>query len=97
MVISGSGNLKLANAPAMKLSADLEVYDPKITDDLKNRLNGTTGQKTFEYLLIPRHYGDFSIPPVTYSYFNIFNKNMKSLPLPNFISMPVKEVSRMRE
>lgn len=82
MVISGSGNLKLANAPAMKLTADLEVYDPKITDNLKNSLNGTTGQKTFEYLLIPRHYGDFSIPPVTYSYFNIDSRKFERVTTP---------------
>ena len=70
VVISGNGNLKLAAAPTLKLPSDVEVYDPKISDDLKNGINGTTGQRTFEYLLIPRHYGDFTIPPVSYSYFN---------------------------
>jgi hypothetical protein len=82
LVISGSGNLKLANAPEMKLPADLEVYDPKITDDLKNGMNGTTGQKTFEYLLIPRHYGDFTIPPVNYSFFNLSTKQYENLTTP---------------
>jgi hypothetical protein len=71
IVISGNGNLKIASPPVLKLSPDIEVYDPKISDDLKNGLNGTTGQKSFEYLLIPRHNGDFIIPPITYSYFNI--------------------------
>ena len=71
IVVSGTGNLKIASAPALKLSPDIEVYDPKITDDIKNIINGTTGQKTFEYLIIPRHYGDFTVPPVSYSYFNI--------------------------
>jgi hypothetical protein len=70
ITISGSGNLKLAAAPVFKLSPDIEVYDPKITDDIRNSTSGTSGQRTFEYLLIPRHYGDFTIPPVTYSYFN---------------------------
>ncbi len=70
ITISGNGNLKVAESPALKLSPDIEVYDPKITDDIKNTMNGTSGQKTFEYLLIPRHNGDFTIPPVTYSYFN---------------------------
>ena len=71
VVLSGNGNLKIASAPVFKLSPDIEVYDPKITDELKNGINGTTGQKTFEYLMIPRHYGDFTIPPITYTYFNI--------------------------
>ena len=69
--IAGNGNLKIASAPLLKLSPDIEVYDPKISDELKNSSNGTTGQKTFEYLMIPRHYGDFTIPPISYSYFNI--------------------------
>jgi hypothetical protein len=71
ITISGSGNLKIAAPPSLKLSPDIEVYDPKISDDIKNGLNGTSGQKVFEYLLIPRHYGDFTIPAITYSYFNI--------------------------
>ena len=70
IVVTGSGNLRLASAPKLNLPPDIEAYDPKITEDLKNSLNGTTGSKTFDYLLIPRHHGDFTIPPVTYSYFN---------------------------
>jgi hypothetical protein len=82
MVIAGSGNLKLANAPVMKLPADIEVYDPKITDNLRNGIAGTTGQKTFEYLLIPRHYGDFTIPPVTYSFFNSASRQYERITTP---------------
>jgi hypothetical protein len=82
MILSGSGNLKIANAPEMKLPADLEVYDPKVTDDLNYGTNGTTGRKTFEYLLIPRHYGNFTIPSVSYSYFNISTKQFEKLTTP---------------
>lgn len=70
ITVSGSGNLKLAEAPVLKISSDVEVYDPKVTDDIKNTINGTSGQKIFEYLLIPRHYGDFTILSVSYSFFN---------------------------
>lgn len=70
ITISGTGNLKIASTPSIKMTPDVEVYDPKISDDLKTGMNGASGSKTFEYLLIPRHYGDFTIPPVTYSYFN---------------------------
>lgn len=70
ITISGSGNLKLAETPALKLSPDIEIYEPKITDNVKNNTSGTMGQKVFDFLLIPRHYGDFTIPPVSYSYFN---------------------------
>jgi hypothetical protein len=84
IVISGNGNLKIASAPVLKLSPDIEVYDPKISDDLKNGINGTTGQKTFEYLIIPRHYGDFTVPPVSYSYFNIATGRYEKLTTAEF-------------
>jgi hypothetical protein len=70
ITVSGNGNLKLASVPTMKLSPDIEVYDPQVKDNIKNSINGTSGLRTFEYLLIPRHHGDFSIPPVSYSFFN---------------------------
>ena len=82
IVLSGSGNLRLANTPELKLPADVEVYDPKISDDLKNGSEGTSGRKTFEYLLIPRHYGEYSIPSVSYSYFDISTKQYERITLP---------------
>ena len=84
VTISGNGNLKIASVPVLKLSPDIEVYDPKITDDLKNGLNGTTGQKSFEYLMIPRHNGDFTIPPISYSYFNIASGRYEKLTTEEF-------------
>ncbi len=71
ITISGNGNLKIASTPTFKLSPDIEVYDPRISDEIKNGSDGTSGQRSFEYLLIPRHYGEYTIPPVSYSYFNI--------------------------
>ncbi len=82
LVLSGSGNIKLANAPSIKLPPDVEVYDPKISDNLKSGPSGSSGQKVFEYLLIPRHYGEFKIPPVTYSYFNVSTKQYERLTTP---------------
>lgn len=82
MVLAGSGNLKIANSPEMKLPPDIEIYDPKVTDDLTYGTNGTSGRKTFEYLLIPRHYGDFTIPPASYSYFNVSTRQFEKLTTP---------------
>ena len=70
ITISGTGNLRVAATPELKKSPDIEIYDPKITDAIKNTMSGTSGQKTFEFLIIPRHSGEFVIPPVTYSYFS---------------------------
>jgi hypothetical protein len=84
VTISGSGNLKIASSPLLKLSPDIEVYDPKVTESIKNGLNGSTGQKSFEYLLIPRHYGDYTVPSITYSYFDVSTGRYEKLSTPEF-------------
>ncbi len=70
IVLKGEGNLKLSSAPTVSLSPDIEVYEPKIVSDIKSNISGTSGTKTFEYLLIPRHHGLFTIPALEYSYYN---------------------------
>lgn len=84
ITIKGKGNLKLAASPVLKLSPDIEVYDPKVTDNITNSAGGSAGQKTFEYLLIPRHYGDFTIPSVRYTYFNSAKKQYEKLTTKEF-------------
>lgn len=68
--LTGKGNLKLADAPIISFPAGFEVYDPKMTLDVNNSEAGTSGTKTFEYLIIPRASGDFSLPAISYSYFD---------------------------
>jgi hypothetical protein len=84
ITIKGNGNLKLAASPILKLSPDVEVYDPKVTDKITNSTGGSVGQKTFEYLLIPRHYGEFTIPSVTYTYFNTIKKQFEKITTKEF-------------
>jgi hypothetical protein len=68
--ISGNGNLKYINAPKIEFPSDFEVYDPKISDNIKYSDNGANGSKSFEYLLIPRHAGEFTISGFEFTYFD---------------------------
>ncbi|TSA39268.1 MAG: protein BatD [Porphyromonadaceae bacterium] len=76
--VKGNGNIKLIELPAFRFPADLEVYDPKITDNIDAGSNGITGSKTFEYLIIPRHAGAFEIPAWNFSYFDPTAGSFKS-------------------
>jgi len=68
--ISGNGNLKLISAPKISFPPDFESYDPKITESIKSQSSGSTGYKIFEYPIIPRSSGDFTIPALEFSFFN---------------------------
>lgn len=77
ITISGSGNLRLIDAPKIEFPADFEVYDPKTNESLNASSNGLNGSKTFEYLFIPRFAGDYSIPPIKFASFNPASKQFK--------------------
>ena len=71
LTISGTGNMKLVSAPEVKFPHDFEIYDPKIEDNYELTANGLSGTKTIEYLAIPRHAGNFTIPAIEFKYFDI--------------------------
>lgn len=81
---SGSGNLKLIKTPEVKFPADFDLYDPKIENNLKTTASSVTGKQTIEYLAIPRHAGDFTIPAVEYSYFDLKSNSYKTLSTPEY-------------
>ena len=68
--VSGSGNLNLIEAPKIEFPVDFEVYDPKTINKISTSANGVSGSVAFEYLIIPRIAGDYSIQPIKFSSFN---------------------------
>lgn len=79
LVISGTGNLKLLSNPEIEFPEDFEVYDPKVDSKVRLTSEGLSGTRVIEYLAIPRHAGNYKIPAVTFSYFDIKSKTYKTL------------------
>lgn len=75
---SGTGNLKLIPEPNLSFPPDFEVYDPKVSNNYGATGSGFSGKKTFEYLLIPRHAGDFEIPAINFTTFDLASNQYKS-------------------
>src|SRR6056297_682248 len=75
--ISGKGNLKYISPIDIDFPADFDVYDPKTIQNIKHSENGAYGNKTFEYLMIPRNAGEFTIPRFSFSYFDTNDKKYK--------------------
>jgi hypothetical protein len=79
LTIKGLGNMKLISNPEIDFPKDFEVYDPKEDNQFELTREGISGTKTIEYLVIPRHPGDFTIPAVEFSYFDLKAKQYKTL------------------
>jgi hypothetical protein len=77
VVISGTGNVKFADAPKVNFPPDFEVFDPKVNTHLNT--TATSGSKTFEYVIVPRHGGTYKLPAIEFSFFDPQTKQYKSL------------------
>ncbi len=70
ITVSGSGNLMLIDAPKPEFPSAFEVYDPQINDNIKKGENGISGSRTYEWVLIPRTKGKYTIPAYNFTYFD---------------------------
>lgn len=80
--ISGSGNINLINAPKVLFPSDFEVYDMKKTDNITSSVSGMSGSITYEFPFIPRVPGEYTLPPVEVSFFDIKSRNYRTLLAP---------------
>jgi len=71
VTVSGRGNVSLLEAPKVNFPPDFEVYDVKATESIDKASGSISGTKTYEYPFIPRSYGDFTIEPIKYSYYDV--------------------------
>ncbi|MBR1515188.1 MAG: protein BatD [Paludibacteraceae bacterium] len=79
LTIQGAGNMKMLKSPAIDWPEGFETYDPKVTNKLKQTTQGMSGTREIEYLAIPRSAGTYSIPAVTFSYFDTRDNQYKTL------------------
>ena len=77
--ISGKGNLPLIDNPVITFPSDFETYDPKINDNIKTSSSGVSGSRELDYLVIPRHAGQFKLDPIIFSYFNPTTKKYQTI------------------
>lgn len=82
--LTGTGNIKLVEPPKVNLPEDFETYDPKTGENINVSRSGISGVKTFDYMFIPRHEGDYVIEALNFSYFDPSKKEYVTLPSPDF-------------
>lgn len=70
VILSGTGNLKLVKTPEIKFPQDFDIYDPKVENKYTIKGGRQTGNKVYEYLVIPRHAGQYTIPALEFQYFD---------------------------
>lgn len=85
LTVSGTGNMKLINAPTVDWPKDFEVYDPKTTEqNTKLTTSGSSGKVSYECVAVPHHGGKYTIPAVEFCYFDTESHQYKTVKTDDF-------------
>jgi hypothetical protein len=68
--VSGSGNLRMIEKPAIVPIEGLKILEPEVQDDAHVSGDAVQGTKTFRFPIIPQSDGKYEIPPVAIAYFD---------------------------
>ncbi len=79
VIISGSGNIKSIAEPKAPEFNNFRIYDTHSSINIQKNAGGISGNKTYEYILIPESAGTLEISPFVFCYFNYVNKKYKTL------------------
>ena len=70
VVVGGNGNLKLIKQPEVNFPKDFDKYDAKVTDKTKLTSTGVGGNMIYDFLFVPRNQGTYTIPAVSFTYYD---------------------------
>ncbi len=79
ITISGNGNLQHIEDLNITFPSDFDVTDPAINDKVQTHGSNVNGSRSFEYVIIPRTAGTFTIPSAEFSYFDLATQTYKTL------------------
>lgn len=96
VLLRGSGNIRLLDEPAIAFPSGLDHYDPAISENVEHADGTMRGNKSFEYILVPRYPGKITVPPVEFSYFDLEKKRYVTHSSPA-MTLVVDEGEKRRE
>ena len=70
VTITGSGNLQLLTAPDILWPKGIEIFEPKVSDNLIKATVPVSGSKRFEYTFSVNDSGHYVLPSIRFSYFD---------------------------
>lgn len=77
--VSGNGNLKLFSLPDLVVPNSFEIYDPEFKENIRTNQNGMRGSIANSYAVVPQNKGDYTIRPLSFSYFDLETESYKTL------------------
>lgn len=77
--VNGTGNLGLITAPKITLPAGLNTIDPEVKDNIGEIIPKLEGSRQFTYNITADTAGNYNIPEIAFTYFDVGSKTYKTL------------------
>ena len=88
LTVKGEGTLKLMLTPALTSNADMDVYDVSTTETLEITPSGHEGKVEYDYTIVPKSAGKFTLPALTGSFYNPSTQRYEQLKVvPNEVTV----------
>ncbi len=84
ITITGQGNITFIQLSPLKFPDEVESFSPVSDDSVSISRNGIEGQKTFTITLIPKKEGAYTLPGITFSYYDPKKKEYVTVQTPEF-------------
>jgi hypothetical protein len=79
IVVSGSGNFQRVTPPAVQWPPGIEAFESTIKDSLEKQQSPLAGSRTFNYIFSGSKPGFYTIPALSFSYFDSKLKKIRTI------------------
>lgn len=79
LILGGEGNMQLVNNPEVQWPEGVDAFEPKVTEDISKVTVPVSGRKLIEYSFTVTKPGTYTIPPVTFSFFDPKTQSYKTV------------------
>jgi hypothetical protein len=79
VLISGKGNFIQLGPPTINWPKGFDVFDPVVSDELNKNIVATEGTRKYIFSFVTDRFGNFTIPPVSFSFFEPSSKKYKQV------------------
>jgi len=78
VVVKGKGNLPVIAAPVVNWPAGVQAFDPIAKEEVNKTVAPMTGSKSFDYIFMPHTAGHYTIPQISFPYFDPASQSYKT-------------------
>lgn len=101
ITIEGNGNMHDLGNIELDIPSEFDQFDPDVEESTKATRKGIGGKVTYNFVVIPKHYGTYTIPGYSFTYFDLASEKMRTVKTEDFTievaKRPGVDIDRLQE